>query len=144
MELMTFENQGIHLVKTNFFRSQRAREGACFVSVVEGAFRLLLPPGSKALEAGLATLTEAKVTRGFYRCLQTGLLRPAVQLVLLGRQGRGGVTVEAHDMDSFHWPKHYTEKSPRCLVFADGPRLVVNVPARYRGRGKLRPPTHQL
>ena len=130
MELMTFENQGIHLVKTNFFRSERARDGACFVSVVKGAVRLLLPPGGEDIEGKVVTATAATITRGVRPCPATRMPRPAIQLVLSGPGETGGFTLEAYDVDCFHWPRHYVKGALRCLVYTAGPKLLADVPAR--------------
>jgi hypothetical protein len=57
-------NDGQEIRATNYFESEYARRGACYVSVNAGAFRLLVPPMHESAITELRTTREVVVSRG--------------------------------------------------------------------------------
>jgi hypothetical protein len=61
-EFITVENDGQEIISTNYWASSYARNGAVFVSINAGAFRLLVPPQISIDD--MVTADEVIVSRG--------------------------------------------------------------------------------
>lgn len=58
MNLIKIENNGPEIIGTNYFDSEYAARGYCYLSINAGAFRLLIPP---ALESAIAEMKTGKM-----------------------------------------------------------------------------------
>lgn len=64
MATLHVENDGQLIVATNYWRSDLARLGACYLSLNAGAFRLLLPDEEQHILAEVESAYEVVVSRG--------------------------------------------------------------------------------
>lgn len=62
--MLSIENHGAWIVKTNFWQTDYGRRGAFFLSINAGAFRLLVPDQHAGILADLKTAKEVVVSRG--------------------------------------------------------------------------------
>ncbi len=65
--IITFENDGQNILRTNYFDSPASKMGYVFLTINAGAFRLLVPDEmAKSLIAEVATAKEVIVSRGIW------------------------------------------------------------------------------
>jgi hypothetical protein len=62
--LIAVENKGADIIGTNYWETEHAMRGLCFVSINAGCFRLLVPEPQESSIAEMATAKVAIVSRG--------------------------------------------------------------------------------
>src|SRR3990167_2306796 len=62
--ILTIENDGPRIVRTNYWSSEHAARGAFYVSVNAGAFRVLVPEAVRDVVAEMRTAKEVVISRG--------------------------------------------------------------------------------
>jgi len=130
--LITFGNDGQKIVSTNYWESEHARRGFCYLSWNAGAARLLVPDSQRAAINEMRTGKEIIISRG--------VLQP---------QGRDALELLFEDYTDSPYSIHIvTEQCDRLLPETDqGGGFVVSIwtrkgleferPGKYRVVGVL-------
>ncbi len=62
--MIEIHNDGPRLVSTNYWQTEHADRGLCYMSVNAGCWRLLVPPPAEGWLRDIRTADEVVITRG--------------------------------------------------------------------------------
>lgn len=110
--MLIIENNGQDIIRTNFWQTEQARQGAFYLSINAGAFRLLIPYKHNQIIAEFEAAKEVVISRGPWTAAEQ---RDAIEILFDdGTDDPYSIHLGAAQVD--RWPS--PEDAGRVLQFS--------------------------
>lgn len=132
------ENDGHQIIATNYWQTELAQRGLVYVSVNAGAFRILLP---RQLVSAIDDMQSAKyviATRGTWYVEGTHPRKDSFEFMFEDDSDAPySIHIVREQIDRLPAAADEGRTDLTCLVYTDGPKLELELPARYRRAKRL-------
>lgn len=128
-KMIITENNGPLLKASNYWDSQMARRGQCFVSINKGTFRLLLPDSLKSIEADIRTGKYVAITLGMHR--HTGWMMYEIMFDD-GSDSPYSLWINPEQFERSFSISDAASKDRELIVYSRGCVVVARFPAYFR------------
>jgi hypothetical protein len=132
--LLRIENDGAEIIETNFFDSDLAKKGGCYLSTNACAFRLLVPDSRLGFLSDMRTAREVLVTRGAWPAMKQS---EAMEILFEDDTNEPFMLIlGAPQVERFPTPEDEGRELP-FTVWTRGPVKAETFKAYYRKVNKL-------